>query len=137
MILVDAGPLVALFDPADSAHVRCVEALGDIEEPMGTSLPVLTEAFHLLQQTSVGALRLMDFVTHRGLQVLTLDDRALARAFELMVLYADTPMDFADASLVTLAEINGLRTIFTIDRNDFTIYQIRRGHRYITFNVIP
>ena len=73
----------------------------------------------------------------RGLQMLALDEQALARTFELMTQYADTPMDFADASLVTLAEINGLRTIFTIDRNDFTIYRIRRGHEYIALDIIP
>ena len=137
VILVDAGPLVALFDPTDSSHARCVEALESIREPIGTSLPVLTEAFHLLQQTSVGALRLMDFVMDHGLQMLALDEQAMARMFELMIQYADVQMDFADASLITLAEINGLSTIFTIDRNDFTIYRVRRGHEYIALNMIP
>ena len=30
MILVDTGPLVALFDPADSDHMRCVSILKNI-----------------------------------------------------------------------------------------------------------
>ena len=47
---------------------------------------------------------LMDFITGGGLQVLFLDDEALVSAFDLMVQYADAPMDFADASLVVTAE---------------------------------
>ena len=55
MILVDTGPLVALFDPADRAHDRCVETLKTIKEPLATTYPVLTEAFHLLQPASADA----------------------------------------------------------------------------------
>ena len=42
MILVDTGPLVALFDPRDGQHVRCVTALKGIREPLITTTPVLT-----------------------------------------------------------------------------------------------
>ena len=136
MILIDAGPLVALFDPADSAHGGCVETLNTIKKPLATTLPVLTETFHILQPASAGALRLMDFVAAGGLRVLAIDDKVLARSFELMARYADMPMDFADASLVSLAERRGVRTIFTIDRNDFAAYRIGRGHRHVSFEVI-
>ncbi len=136
MILVDTGPLVALFDPADRAHDRCVETLKTIKEPLATTYPVLTEAFHLLQPASTGALRLMDFATEGGLQVLMIDNQGLTRAFELMVQYADARMDFADASLVSSAERHNVRTIFTIDRNDFATYRMKRGHRHVAFNVI-
>jgi len=45
------------------------------------------------------------------------------RALELMEQYSDTPMDFADASLVTLAELRGARRVLTLD-SDFYIYRI-------------
>ena len=57
MILVDTGPLVGLFDPADAAHSRCVKVLKSIDEPLGTTTPVLTEAFHLLTPASIGSRR--------------------------------------------------------------------------------
>ena len=136
MILVDTGPLVALFDPRDGDHKRCVTRLAGIEEPLCTTVPVLTEAFHLLRPGSVGAQRLMDFVTAHGLNVWFLDDGTLIRAFELMVHYADHPMDLADASLVVLAETLKVRRIFTIDRDDFTTYRIKRGHRNLSFEVV-
>ena len=136
MILVDTGPLVALFDPADGDHRDCVKRLADIREPLCTTVPVLTEAFHLLSPGSLGSQRLMDFVTARGLSVWFLDDQALTRAFELMVRYADHPMDLADASLVVLAETLKQRRIFTIDRGDFSTYRIRHGHRHLSFEIL-
>jgi predicted nucleic acid-binding protein len=136
VILVDTGPLVALFDPADSSHTRCVEILKTIEEPLGTTIPVLTEAFHLLSPGSTGSVRLMDFEAEAGLVVLFLDDLALSRAFELMVQYSDTRMDLADASLVVAAEHLNLRQVFTIDRSDFATYRIKRGHVHHAFRVL-
>ena len=136
MILVDAGPLVALFDRRDAAHGRCVEALKSIDESMATTVPVLTEAFHLLGPSSAGALSLMEFVSEGGLGVLFLDEETLPRCFELMVQYADAPMDFADASLVALAESRNARRVFSIDRSDFATYRIKRGHRYVAFDIL-
>ena len=136
MILVDTGPLVALFEPADGAHGRCVEVLETIREPVTTTVPVMTEAFHLLGPASGGSLRLMEFVADGGLQVLFLDDQGLQRSFELMVQYSNVPMDLADASLVAVAERLNLRKIFTIDRNEFATYRIKRGHGHFAFQVV-
>ena len=136
MILVDTGPLIALFDPADRQHARCVEMLKGIHEPIATTVPVLTEAFHMLQPESVGSDRLREFIEKGGLSVWFLDRAALTRAFELMELYADHPMDLADASLVAAAESFGTRKIFTIDRRDFETYRVRRGHRYYSVEIV-
>ena len=48
-----------------------------------------------------------------------LGEASLARAFRLMVVYDDRPMDLADASLVAAAESLRTTKIFTIDRRDF------------------
>jgi predicted nucleic acid-binding protein len=136
MILVDTGPLVALFDPADAWHQRCVEQLRKISERLWTTTPVLTEAFHLLTPASVGTKRLMDFVTEGGLAMWFFDDSGLSRAFELVVRYDNVPMDLADASLVIAAERLNTRRVFTIDRSDFGVYRIRRGHRHLAFQVL-
>lgn len=136
MNLVDTDPLVALFDPADAAHNRCAQILKTIEEPLGTTTPVLTEAFHLLSPASRGSRMLMEFIAQAGLTVWFLDETTLERAFELMIQYADAPMDLADASLVASAETLELQKIFTIDRKDFTIYRIKRGHTHGSFELI-
>lgn len=136
MILVDTGPLVALFDPADRDHDRCEVLLRGIGEPLLTAVPVLTEAFHLLQPSSPGARGLMSFVADGGLGLWFFDQQSVTRAFELMEKYADAPMDLADASLVTAAESLNVQKIFTLDRKDFSTYRILRGHRHRAFEVI-
>ena len=136
MILADTGPLVAVFDPADHSHVTCVNRLNAIREPLVTTVPVLTEAFHLLTPGSPGAHELMALVSEGGLGLWHVDDSGLARMFELMRQYMDLPMDMADASLVTAAELLGLHQVFTLDRNDFNTYRIRRGHRHVAFEVL-
>jgi len=137
MILVDTGPLVALFDPQDGQHERCVKTLKGITEPLVTTIPVLTEAFHMLGPASVGSDRLRDFVENGGLAVWFFDRATVRRAFELMEQYADHPMDLADASLVAAAEAVGTRQVFTIDRKDFAAYRVRRGHRHQAMQIVP
>jgi len=137
MILVDTGPLVALFEPKDGQHQRCVKALKVVREPIRTTVPVLTEAFHMLGPGSVGSDRLREFVLKGGLSVWWFDPPTLARAFELMDLYSDHPMDLADASLVVAAETLGARKVFTVDRKDFEAYRVRRGHRHYGLEIIP
>lgn len=136
MILVATGPLVALFDPADGQHGRCVRTLRALREPLYTTTPVLTEAFHLLRPESPGSDRLRDFVERGGAAVWFFDADGLRRAFELMEIYADHPMDLADASLIAAAESLGTRRVFTIDRRDFATYRVRRGHRHYGVEIV-
>ena len=136
MILVDTGPLIALFDPSDESHRGAMRILGTFDQPLATTLCVLTEAFHMLSPGSIGARNLMNFVADGGLKILEADGQDLRRMFELMVKYADAPMDLADASLVVMAEKLQVRRVFTIDRRDFTFYRIRLGHHHTDFEVI-
>jgi predicted nucleic acid-binding protein len=136
MILVDTGPLIALFDPRDALHDRCKRTLETLRSQLLTTVPVLTEAFHILSPESVGSDRLRDFVALGGLGVWFLDKGTLERAFELMERYADHPMDLADASLVAAAESVNTRRIFTADQRDFAAYRIRRGHRHYPVEIV-
>jgi hypothetical protein len=136
MILVDTGPLVALFDPQDERHNRCRKTLKEIREPILTTTPVLTEAFHMLGPANLDSDRLREFVEVGGVSVWFLDRTWLARAFQLMDLYADHPMDLADASLIAAAEALGTRRVFTIDRRDFETYRIRRGHHHSPAEIV-
>ena len=136
MILVDTGPLVALFDPRDGQHARCVNVLKGLKEPIITTTPVLTEAFHMLGPATIGSNRLREFIESGGLLVWFFDRVALARSFELMEQYADHPMDLTDASIVTAAETLRTRRVFTIDRGDFETYRVRLGHRHQSMHIV-
>lgn len=136
MILVDTGPWVALFDPKDEHHSHCKETLAGIRESLSTTVPVLTEAFHILEPESVGSNRLRDFIAQRGASVWYFDRGSLLRAFELMETNADRPMDLADASLIVAAEELKTCKVFTVDRDDFQRYRVRRGHRHLPVQII-
>ena len=66
---------------------------------------------------------LMDLMRSPPWRVLDVSD-GLARIGELIRKYLDRPMDFADASLVWVAEQTGVLEILTTDR-DFEIYRTR------------
>ena len=136
MTLVDAGPLVALFDPRDKRHMRSRRVLKSVREGMSTTIPVLAEAFYMLGPASKGAQGLRAYVERGGLAVWLSSRADLTRMFELMEAYADRPMDLADASLVVAAETLPSQKIFTLDRDDFETYRIRRGHQYQPFEII-
>lgn len=136
MILIDTGPFVALFDPKDHLHRHCLSIFDDLQEPMFSTVPVLTEAFYALGPGSLGSQGLREFILSGGVEIWFMDPLALERAFSLMERYADHPMDLADASLIVAAEILQTRRIFTVDHNDFFTYRIQRGYRYESVEVI-
>jgi len=43
-------------------------------------------------------------------------------------------MDLADATIVVIAEVLKIRTIFTLDKKDFSIYRIKHCRH---FEIIP
>lgn len=137
MILIDAGPLVALFDRRDQDHARCVTTLQSIREPAYTTVAVLAEAFHILGPASIGAAALRDLVLSGSVGIWFFDLGAVSRAFELMDTYSDHPMDLADASIVVAAETLSTHKVFTLDVGDFQTYRVRRGHRHEPFEIVP
>ena len=137
MILVDTGPFVALFDPRDGEHARCRAALAGLDAPLFTTVPVLTEAFHLLPASTRGAGNLRTFIARGGVSIWYLDGAGLRRCLALMEQYKDHPMDLADASLVAAAEALRTRRIFTLDRGDFSTYRLRRGRGHQPFEITP
>ena len=136
MILVDTGPFIALFDPLDPHHEWCVEILKTVTEPLVTSVPVLTEAFHLLGPGSRAASNVRRFITRGGVNLFTLDVDRLKRAFALMDTYADHPMDLADASLVVAGEHLDAKKVFTVDRRDFESYRMVKGYSLQPFQIL-
>ena len=134
MILVDAGPLVALVHQDDNNHEACVRASRSLREPLGTVWPVVAEAMYLLNFSWDAQEGLWHVLDGERLRLLPLDLSDAPRIRELMRKYRDLPMDLADAALVRLAEREGLRRIFTLDRRDFSVYRPARIGR---FAIIP
>ncbi len=134
MILVDAGPLVALLRRPDQHHRRCVAALGRIKGPLATVWPAITEAMFLLTDRPDAQSRLAQQLESEAIILLPLDRGDLPRIRELMRKYQDRPMDLADAALVRVAERESISTVFTVDRSDFEVYRLFGRER---FKIIP
>jgi uncharacterized protein len=132
-LLLDTGALVALLDRSQSIHKACVEFFKTWDGPIVTSEAVLTESTHLLSSVSRGSVACIDFVLRAGVIVVPPSDLSLRRCRDLMQKYADLPMDFADATLVSAAEELNTDLVFTVD-NDFRVYRIR-GRK--TFRIVP
>ena len=133
MILVDAGPLIALIHEDDNEHERCRDAFSTMDEPLGTVWPVVAEAMHLLSFSWRAQEALWDMMETGALEILPIGIDDVPRMKELMRKYRDLPMDLADATLVRVAERERLRQIFTLDRRDFQIYKPSRIGRFIIF----
>jgi predicted nucleic acid-binding protein len=129
LILVDAGPLVALIDADDQHHAKCVVTLQTIREPLATVWPAVTEAMYLLAEVPAAQDILWEMLERGPLQLLPLYAEDVPRMRELMRKYADRPMDLADAALIRVAEREGIRKIFTIDRKDFSVYRLHNRLR--------
>ncbi|HTR48019.1 MAG TPA: PIN domain-containing protein [Verrucomicrobiae bacterium] len=134
MILVDAGPLVALVDVGDQHHRRCVSALRALREPLATVWPALTEAMYLLADLPRGQEALWETIERGALELLPLTAADVPRIRELMRKHANRPMDLADAALLCVAERVGVRKFFTIDRRDFSVYRL---HGRVRPTIIP
>ncbi len=132
--LVDTGALVALVDPRERWHEPCARTFVELPLPLGTSAAVLTEFFHLVGDARHLKAACWRLLRSGAIMVLPLDDSDMASIEELMLRYADRPMDFADATLVHLARRESLATIFTIDFNDFETYRIEGRRR---FRIVP
>lgn len=134
MILADTGPLVALVDADDQFHADCVRASRQIPGPLLSVWPVLTEAMYLLRRDAEAQHALWEMVQAGEVELLPLGVDDVPRIRELMAKYANRPMDLADAALVVVAEREGIRTIFTIDRKDFSLYRLHGRGR---FTILP
>lgn len=133
-LLLDTGPLVSLLDRSQRRHEDCVAFFESWPGAVVTTEAVLTEATHLLGRVRGGREACIDFVIEGGAQIVPPSLRSLRRTRELVTKYADVPMDYADATLVALAEDLGTNLAFTLDRRGFETF--RFGKRR-PFRIVP
>jgi uncharacterized protein len=114
VILIDAGPLVALIDRRDSQHQLCLSTAQQLPRtPLVTTWPCLTEAMHFVSRAAGqrGIASLWRLRSTGQLRLHDLQTAEIDRMVELMKNYQNVPMDLADASLVAAAERLGIRQV--------------------------
>lgn len=120
--LIDAGPLIALFDKSDSYHNQAVSFLKNYKGTLFTTWPVITEASRLLNFSVKAQIALLEWINRGGLYLIEIEPYHIVRLIELSEKFKDVPMDLADATLIVAAESNNIKEIATID-SDFYIYE--------------
>jgi uncharacterized protein len=121
MIIADTGFWVALIDQQDRYHAKAEQALQNYNEPLITTWPVMTETCYLLQRNQ-GASVASSFIQSFGqglFSVFPLQQSHATSMSQLMLKYANLPMDLADASLIILAEHLGHGRLLSVDQRDF------------------
>ena len=75
--LVDAGPLIALLNPRDHDHARCVAFLQGFTGNLITTWPVVTEASHMLSPKVNAQIALLKWIERGALDVRHIDVEAV------------------------------------------------------------
>lgn len=129
--LVDTGPFVAYLDRGDPHHDAVAECLDAFAGQLVTTSAVVTEVMYFLSDATDGPASFAEFLSGADVQIAAAFDHAsLIEAAQLMKKYGDTPMDFADATLVLLADRLGVSDVLTLDRRGFSTYRTARGKRF-------
>ena len=129
-LLLDTGALVSLLDRSQKRHSEFARFFDDWTGAVVSSEAVLTEATHLLGGLPGGRKTCLDFFLAGGAVLVPSTPASLRRSRELIDAYEDLPMDFADATLVVLAEELDTNRVFTTDGKDFSVYRIRGRRRF-------
>jgi predicted nucleic acid-binding protein len=126
--LIDTGPFVAYVDRTDAAHARIAASLDAFAGQLVTTSAVVTEVMYFLSDTAGGPLAFAELLLASGSRIADSGDPAqILAAARLMEKYADTPMDFADATLVLLGGHLAVFDILTLDRRGFSAYRTPKG----------
>ena len=112
--IMDSGPLVAWFSIRDSHHEWATRIFENLPAGALVCEAVLAEGCHLVAKDGVPAATVLKLVEQNDLVLISLVGEISAiRA--LMERYQDAPMDFADACVVRMAELNLGATVCTVD----------------------
>ncbi|AXJ00485.1 hypothetical protein CYPRO_1222 [Cyclonatronum proteinivorum] len=125
-ILVDAGPLIALFDRDDSYHQLVLDYIKTFNGKLITTWPVLTEALHMLGFHVNAQLDLLTWVERNGVQIYEMSSDVIPDIKTYFDKYRNIEADLADISLLVAADQMNVTQILTIDR-DFNIYRMPDG----------
>ncbi|PWQ92439.1 type II toxin-antitoxin system VapC family toxin [Leucothrix pacifica] len=120
-IVIDSGPLIALFNGNDRYHEQAVRFIQNLQGNLYTNIAVITEVVHMLDFSQQAQ---QDFLT--WVEQAVIIDQGTVEDWEsiiqLLQKYADLPADFADASLIVLCQRLNTLDVASID-SDFTVYR--------------
>lgn len=128
-VIIDTGPIVAFFDESDRYCIPFRNFLKGFRGRLCTTVAVITEASYLLDECKPVQLDLMEWIKDGAIEIREISNSDFSLIHKYMTKYRDTPMDFADASLVILANKMKTDRILTLD-SDFDVYRTVSGKKF-------
>jgi uncharacterized protein len=130
--LVDTGAVVALFNRADRHHAAAVEWFSRYRGLLLTTEAVITETAYVLAASRPHqSAALQWFNRARAAELLQVEPVSSYAALDAIIgRYSKLPCDYADATLIELAERSGVTVIATVDQRDFSVYRLRGRKRF-------
>ena len=128
-VLVDSGPLIALFNGADRWHAATLAWLQqNPQTALRSTWPVATEVCALLARRlgNACALDFLRWAQRGGITLEAPTEATLAEVLRLSERFASLPFDLADASIAEAAARLRIRDILSIDA-DFDVYRDAKG----------
>ena len=127
--IIDTGPIVAFFDESDKYSKSFRDFLSQFSGRLYTTLSVVTEASYLLEDIQPAQLDFMEWIKNGAIEIIPITNADFDSIHRYMIKYRDTPMDFADASLVILANKIQIHRILSLD-TDFDVYRTIAGKKF-------
>jgi predicted nucleic acid-binding protein len=132
-VLVDSGPLIALFNGADRWHAPVRNWLRDNPRAvLWSTWPVATGVCALLARRIANdcALDFLRWVQRGALVLQPAAEGSVTEVLRISERFADLPFDLADASIAEAAARLKLRHVLSLDA-DFDVYRDRGGRALI------
>jgi predicted nucleic acid-binding protein len=118
----------------DQWHAECAGAIERYADRCVTTEAVVTEACYFAGRHGGSGAIALHMLLDLAIPIVSIETGGMRRAAQLMDRYASVPMDFADSSLVAVAEALAVTTVLTIDRLGFAAYRTAPG---AGFKVLP
>lgn len=125
-LIIDTGFFIAILSKADQYHEKAIKLKKTLDKRKWiTTWPVLTEVCHLLtsRKTSHVIASLLQLYDLGGYEIFHLSKNHIPQLLKILEKYKNLPVDFADASLLVLAEELGHGDIVSTDERDFQTYR--------------
>ncbi|MBE9052311.1 PIN domain-containing protein [Nostocales cyanobacterium LEGE 11386] len=133
--IADTGFVVALLNRSDTMHT-VVTKIYTQQKQILLPQTVLVETAYLVGKNA-GVKTVVAFL--QGLSasrftLVALTDKDVMRVGEILHDYADSRIDFVDASVMAIAERYGIIQILTLDQRDFRLF---RPQHCDNFEILP
>lgn len=128
--LIDTGPLYSFFDSSDKHAQTVRNFLSRYKGRLITTIAIVTEVSYLLGDMKPAQLDFIEWIQKGAVEIVDVGVQDFAEIHKGMTKYADTPMDFADATLVFIANKLKILNIITLD-DDFRVYRLSGNKRFI------